>query len=162
MKFTKDIKAPLIAQLVKNPPAMWETWVQSLDWEDPLEKGKSTHSSILAWRIPWTVQGCKESDMTERISFSLSRMWRAISIWTPSWLTVGLCSPVLCHPSSRFDMQIVYNNQHRHHFNCLTISYTVCPSILLIWHTFFSHIQNLSLYLLERWPIFLCCSVIWK
>ena len=39
----------------KNPPAMWETWVQSLGWEDPLEKRKATHSSILAWRIPWTV-----------------------------------------------------------------------------------------------------------
>ena len=45
--------ASLVAQLVKNPPAMWETWVQSLGWEDPLEKGKATHSSILAWRIPW-------------------------------------------------------------------------------------------------------------
>ena len=45
----------LVAQLVKNPPAMRETWVQSLSWEDPLEKGKATHSSILAWRIPWTV-----------------------------------------------------------------------------------------------------------
>ena len=45
----------LNSQLVKNPPAMWETWVQSLGWEDPLEKGKATHSSILAWRIPWTV-----------------------------------------------------------------------------------------------------------
>ena len=43
-----------MAQLVKNPPAMWETWVRSLGWEDPLEKGKATHSSILAWRIPWT------------------------------------------------------------------------------------------------------------
>ena len=42
-----------MAQLVKNPPAMWETWVWSLGWEDPLEKGKATHSSILAWRIPW-------------------------------------------------------------------------------------------------------------
>ena len=44
-----------IAQLVKNPPAMQETWVQSLGWEAPLEKGKATHSTILAWRIPWTV-----------------------------------------------------------------------------------------------------------
>ena len=43
------------SQLVKNPPAMWETWVWSLGWGDPLEKGKPTHSSILAWRIPWTV-----------------------------------------------------------------------------------------------------------
>ena len=43
-----------MAQLVKNPPAVQETWVQSLGWEDHLEKGKATHSSILAWRIPWT------------------------------------------------------------------------------------------------------------
>jgi len=41
----------LVGQLVKNPPAMWETWVLSLCWEDPLDKGKATHSSILAWRI---------------------------------------------------------------------------------------------------------------
>ena len=46
--------ASLVAQLVKNPPAMRETWVQSLGWEDPLEKGKATHYSILAWKIPWT------------------------------------------------------------------------------------------------------------
>jgi len=45
-----------MAQLVKNPPAMWEIWVSSLGWESPLEKGKAAHSSILAWRIPWTVQ----------------------------------------------------------------------------------------------------------
>ena len=47
--------ASLVAQLVKNLPAMWETWVRSLGWEDPLEKGKAIHSSILAWRNPWTV-----------------------------------------------------------------------------------------------------------
>ena len=47
--------AALVAQVVKNPPAMWETWVRSLGWEDPLEKRTATHSSILAWRIPWTV-----------------------------------------------------------------------------------------------------------
>ena len=52
--------ASLVAQLVKNLPAMqeiwvWETWVRSLGWEDPLQKGKATHSSILAWRIPWTI-----------------------------------------------------------------------------------------------------------
>ena len=46
----------LIAQLLKNPPAMQETPVLFLDWEDPLEKGQATHSSILAWRVPWTVQ----------------------------------------------------------------------------------------------------------
>ena len=47
--------ASVVAQLVKNLPAMRETWVQSLGWEDALEKGKATHTSILAWRIPWTV-----------------------------------------------------------------------------------------------------------
>ena len=47
--------ASCVAQLVKNLPAMQETWVQSLGWEDPLEKGKATHSSTLVWRIPWTV-----------------------------------------------------------------------------------------------------------
>ena len=46
--------ASLVAQLVKNAPAMWETWVWSLGWENPLEEGMATHSSILAWRIPWT------------------------------------------------------------------------------------------------------------
>ena len=46
----------LVAQAVKNPPAMQETWVRSLGWEDPMEKGMPTHSSILAWRISWTVQ----------------------------------------------------------------------------------------------------------
>ena len=62
-----------MAQLVKNLPAMQETGVQSLGWEDPLEEGMATHSSILAWRIPWTEEpsgysspGCKESDTTER------------------------------------------------------------------------------------------------
>ena len=47
--------ASLVAKTVKNLPAVQETWVQSLDWEDPLEKGKAAHSSILAWIIPWTV-----------------------------------------------------------------------------------------------------------
>ena len=46
--------ASLVAQSVKSVPAMWETWIQSLDWEDPLEKEMTTHSSILAWRILWT------------------------------------------------------------------------------------------------------------
>ena len=44
----------LLAQMVKSLPAMWETWVWSLGWEDPLKKGTATHCSILAWRIPWT------------------------------------------------------------------------------------------------------------
>ena len=57
--------ASLVAQLVKNPPAMWETWVQRLGWEDPLEKAKATHSSILAWRTPWTVQSMDRKELTK-------------------------------------------------------------------------------------------------
>ena len=49
------VVASLVAQLIKNPPAIRETQVQSLGWEDPLEKGMSTCSSVLAWRIPWIV-----------------------------------------------------------------------------------------------------------
>ena len=59
--------ASLVAQLVKNLPAMLETWVQSLGWEDPLEKGKATHPIILAWS-PWAH---KKLDITERLLFSL-------------------------------------------------------------------------------------------
>ena len=69
-------EASLVAQMVKNLPAMWETWVRSLGREDPLEKEMATHSSILAWRIPWAEElgglqstGCKELDTT---SLSLS------------------------------------------------------------------------------------------
>ena len=65
----------LVAQVVKNLPAMKETWVQSLGQEDTLEKGMATQSSILAWRIPWTEEpggycpwGGKESDMTEQLT----------------------------------------------------------------------------------------------
>ena len=50
------VGASLVTQIVKNLLAMWETWVQSLGWEDPLEKGMATHPSILAWRILWTVE----------------------------------------------------------------------------------------------------------
>ena len=64
--------ASLVTQMVKNLPAMQETWVRSLGWEDPLEKGMATHSSIFAWRIPWTEEpgrlqstSCKELDTTE-------------------------------------------------------------------------------------------------
>ena len=65
--------ASLVAQLVKNPPAMRESWVWSLGWEDPLEKGKATHSSVLAWRIPWTVwsMGSQIVGHTEWLSLSL-------------------------------------------------------------------------------------------
>ena len=71
-------RASMVAQMVKNLPTMPETWVRSLDWEDPLEEGVVTHSSILAWRIPmdrgawrdYSPWGLKESDTTEQLSTS--------------------------------------------------------------------------------------------
>ena len=66
--------ASLVAQLVKNLPAMQETWVQSLDREDPLEKGKATHSSILAWRIPWTIQSTVSKSQTRLSNFPFQRL----------------------------------------------------------------------------------------
>jgi len=72
MRSFSGLGASLVAQMVKNPTAMRETWVPSLGWEDPLEEGMATHSSILAWEIPWTEKpgglqsmGHKESDTTE-------------------------------------------------------------------------------------------------
>ena len=78
--FDSNIRASLVAQTVKNLPAMQETWVQSLGWEDPLEKGMFTHSSILSWRIPWIEEPCdrhspwghKESDVTEQLALYIS------------------------------------------------------------------------------------------
>ena len=64
--------ASLMAQLVKNPPATQETLARFLGWENPLVKGKATHSGILAWRIPWTAWGRKESDTAERLSLTHS------------------------------------------------------------------------------------------
>ena len=64
----KYLWASLVAQLVKNLPAMWETWVRSLGQEDPLEKEMTTHSSSLAWRIPWTEEpGRLQSMESQRV-----------------------------------------------------------------------------------------------
>ena len=74
---TFALRASLVAQMVKDPPAIWETWVWSLGWEDLLEKGTVTHSSTLACGVPWiesltgySLWGHRESDMTRRLSLS--------------------------------------------------------------------------------------------
>ena len=64
-------RASPVAQMVKNLPAKQETWVQSLGWEDPLEKEMATHSSILAWRIPWTEEpGRLQSMGSQRVRYN--------------------------------------------------------------------------------------------
>ena len=93
---SEDKLASMVAQMVRNLPTMWETRVRSLGWEDPLEKGVATCSSILAWRISWTGSlvgcspwACKELDLTEQpphmvfneLSWGLNEV---MSMWLPS------------------------------------------------------------------------------
>ena len=85
----------LVAQLVKNLPAMRKTWVRSLGWEDPLEKEKATHPSILVWRIP---RSHKESDTTEQLS-----------LWNARWIYPANCSKLgkeVRTEGSRFENQV--------------------------------------------------------
>ena len=79
----KHCWASLVAQLVKNPPAVQETWVQSLGWEDPLERGKATHFSDLAWRIPWTEEpGGLQSTGLQRVRHDwATKPWPALSTY---------------------------------------------------------------------------------
>ena len=79
-------RASLLAQLVKNLHKMLENWVQSLGWEDPLEKGKATHSSMLAWRIPWTVYPMR-SQRIRQDWVTLTQLIFAHTVW--NWWQVG-------------------------------------------------------------------------
>ena len=78
---SKYARASLVAQLVKNPPAMQETWIRSLGWEDPLEKGKTTHSSILAWRIARTIQSMGSQRVGHDWMTFSSTFWSCSLIW---------------------------------------------------------------------------------
>ena len=87
----ESMQASLVAQLVKNLPAVQETQVQSLGWEDPLEKGMATHSSILAWRIPWTEKPSGPQSMgSQRVGHGDPWVgkfpWRSIRLPTPVFL----------------------------------------------------------------------------
>ena len=84
-------RAFLVSQMVKNLPAMWKTWVRFLGWKDPLEKEVITHSSILAWRIPWTEEsgglqsmGLQESDTTEWLHFHFFTFMHWRRKWQPT------------------------------------------------------------------------------
>ena len=87
-----QLMTSLVAQTVKRLPMVWETWVRPLGQEDPLEKEMATHSSVLAWEIPWTEEpggyspwGCRESDTTESLSAHTGGL-RGLSIWPQSQL----------------------------------------------------------------------------
>ena len=95
--FQSQRRASLVAQMVNGSPTVQETQVPSLGGEDPLEKEMATHSSILAWRIPWTEEprpgGRKQLDMTERLTLSLSKKGNGKNAQTTHICTHFTCSP---------------------------------------------------------------------
>ena len=106
-----------MALVVKNPPEMWETRVQSLGWEDALEEGMAIHSSILAWRIPWTEEpgglqswGHKESDtaeqLTTRAHFRAKPGPLPLNLYSVQKLTIGLL-PKACDPLMRLKLTFI-------------------------------------------------------
>ena len=73
LDMTEATQHALVAQMVKKMPAMWETWVRSLGWEDPLEKGMATYSGILGWEIPWTEDPGRLPSMgSQRVRYNLA------------------------------------------------------------------------------------------
>ena len=114
--------ASLLAQLVRDPPATQPTLVRFLGWEDCLEKGKTTHCSVLAWRIPWTVWGHQESDRTERLSLPFQSQ-------TP---TPSLPNSWPCWQAQIYSIRIFFNA----HFGVSDVPFRlliVATSDLQIW-----------------------------
>ena len=114
-----QLRASLVTQMVNNRPAMWETRVPSLGWEDPLEKGMATHSSILAWRIPWTEEpeglqsmGCNKSDTT---------VWLCFHVYIP-------IKPQSWRPSLQLRMAA-----HGHHWLLPLCPCSAIPRIQKVW-----------------------------
>ena len=111
----------LVAQMIKNLPAMWETQVQSLGWEDPLEKGMATHPSILAWRIPWTeepgglrsvgLQRARHDWATNTFIQYLS--WKMSFFWNHVWVD---------EVKRRCTVEVVWRSSHRS-----TTMYNILP-----------------------------------
>ena len=114
-----------MAQLVKNLPKMQETWVQSLDWKDPLEKGKAAHSSILAWRIPWTLQ----SMGSWRVGYDWATSTFAFLCTHCSFLfPAKMPNSLLYHPS--LFLQIEYS---------LAVCFILFPHLEKAYHSFKGH-----------------------
>ena len=94
MLITTSFRASLVAQMVKRPPAMRETWVRSLGWEDPLEKGMATHSSLLAWRIPWTEDPDRLQSMgSQRVGHDFTFTFLNSKLWGPKRYDPAMFSP---------------------------------------------------------------------
>ena len=99
--------ASLVAQTVKSPPAMPETWVQSLGWEDPLEEGMATHSSVLAWRIPWTEEpGRLQSSGLQRVRHDCRDLADMLNLFR-NFQIVFQSSSIILHSYGRMSDQFL-------------------------------------------------------
>ena len=129
--------ASLVAQLAKNPPAIQETWVQSLSWNNPLEKGKATHSSILAWRIPWTVHRVAKSQIwLSKFHFHIHHIFNLQTIpwiiWWNRWFwsteRLGKLPKVKQLVSSRLRCELKSNSK----FSPFTYGWPSAPPVCLL------------------------------
>ena len=145
--------ASLVAQVVKNLPAMQETWVWSLGWEDPVEKGMATHSSILAWRIPWTEEpGGLQSMGSQRVIHSLvtNTFNLYLFIWLPQVRVVAWGIFVESFGISCCKTQILYLWPVG---SVVTrgVSFSVAWSILVPWPGMEPHIPCIARQILNHW-----------
>ena len=133
--------ASLVAQLVKNPLVMRETWVRSLSWEDPLEKGTDTHSSILPWRIPWTIssmglQRVGHDWATFTFTFLPKRHMGFTELWKHEYFTF---KRDVCHSDSWKTVSC---------FNLyLSLGYIFSVNIWTVLHNVFCHFSLLTFLL---------------
>ena len=153
-------RASLVAQRVKRLPAMWETWILSLGWEDPLEKEMATHSSTLAWKIPWMEKpgryspwGHKESDTTEQLHFHfrVHRVGDAIQPFHPRSYPSPLAFSLSQHQDH--DAQrycIIFVDPITLHFRSPFL-YTLIPCLRYV-----RYVSGVSFFL----ELFLCSSLV--
>ena len=126
----KYIQASLVAQTVKNLPAVQETWVRSLGWEDPLEKEMETHSSILAWKISWTEEpGGLQSMGPQRVRHN----WATNTQVYPSPPKVSLCPSIILTSWS---------------------SFCHCPTVGNHWSAFHHYLLDINIYIMHFLIIF--------
>ena len=127
----------LVVQTVKHLPTMWETWVQSLSWEDPLEKEMATDSSILAWKIPWMEERSRvqsmglQRDTTEQLHFHVQSLSRARLFATP-WTTARQASLSITNTQSSprlTSIESVMPSNHLIFCSSLLLLPSIFPSI---------------------------------
>ena len=137
-KYT-TLRASLISQLLKNLPAMRETWIQSLGWEDLLEKGIATHSSFLAWKIPWAIKSMGSQRVRHK--------WETFTSHTTLWSFPGFTHTTLQKKNDE-TYQRIYKCNFNYVFQLITISIT--------GHLNLAKSQNvkskLPFYKMPNWP----------